>query len=68
MNGLGNCEIRKEPIYIAPELLENLVGDQLPELPKADVYSLGVILAELVLGKITSEDVASLVKGELDFG
>lgn len=65
VSGLGNSEIRKDPVYIAPELLESLVGDQIPELPKADVYSLGVILAELVLGSISMEKLQKIISGEL---
>jgi len=41
----GDCR------YTAPELLTDVTCDELPEFTKADIYSFGVIIYELMTGK-----------------
>lgn len=45
----GEDVVEGDSRYLAPELL-NSVGDDLPDLTKADIFSLGVTIYELMIG------------------
>lgn len=36
--------------YLAPELLNNFTGQKLPDLTKADIFSFGATIYELITG------------------
>lgn len=48
--GEGEDVTEGDSKYLAKEILKNLSGNELPDLTKADIFSLGMTLYELVTG------------------
>ena len=48
--------------YLAPELLNDLCESMIPDLTKADIFSFGVSIYELMTGIIRAEVIADIIK------